>query len=257
MSGDARHTDASLSVVFAPLDDHGRAGLVERRLTDAIISGVLRDGERLPSEASMATSLGVALVTAREALEALRSQGLVVTRRGRDGGSFVTCTTDSAARWAQRRLLESSRIDLRDLALHVSAILGTAAEVAADRATDDDLDVLLSIHEGADLRTAGGARRALGWFQLELAAVSQSPRLVREEMRLQSEAAPLLWMCLREDAHRARSAESREEVLAALRRGDPQAARSAVTSFVQESLDWLVAERMRVRNAQPADEEAS
>ena len=184
------HQDAARSVVFAPLDGTGRAELVEQRLTDAIVSGVLRDGERLPSESELSRSLGVALVTAREALEGMRDRGLVRTRRGRDGGSFVTYDRDAAARLLETRVRGHSRIELRDLALHVSAIAGTAAEIAADRASHDDVETLLAIHEGADLATAGGARRALGRFQLEVAAISQSPRLVREEVRLQSEAGP-------------------------------------------------------------------
>ena len=35
------------SAIFAPLGDVGRAGLVEQRLTEAIRSGVLVEGERL------------------------------------------------------------------------------------------------------------------------------------------------------------------------------------------------------------------
>ena len=69
--------DATRAVVFSPLDATGRAELVEQRLTDAIVAGVLRDGERLPSESELAKSLGVAVVTAREALEGMRDKGLV------------------------------------------------------------------------------------------------------------------------------------------------------------------------------------
>src|SRR5215207_1184941 len=103
------HQDAARSVVFAPLDGTGRAELVEQRLTDAIVSGVLRDGERLPSESELSRSLGVALV---------------------------------AARLLESRVRGHSRVELRDLALHVSAIAGTAAEIAADRASSDDLETL-------------------------------------------------------------------------------------------------------------------
>ena len=78
------------AAIFAPLDGAGRAELVLQRLTDAIMLGVLHDGERLPSEAELARQLGVATVTAREALEILRRNKLVHTKRGRDGGSFVT-----------------------------------------------------------------------------------------------------------------------------------------------------------------------
>ena len=240
------HQDAARSVVFAPLDGTGRAELVEQRLTDAIVSGVLRDGERLPSESELSRSLGVALVTAREALEGMRERGLVRTRRGRDGGSFVTYDRDAAARLLETRVRGHSRIELRDLALHVSAIAGTAAEIAADRASHDDVETLLAIHAGADLATAGGARRALGRFQLEVAAISQSPRLVREEVRLQSEAGPLLWLCLREQEYRDLSAASRTRVIDAIRAVDPVAARSATIAQATAALDWLVDEKVRL-----------
>lgn len=240
------HQDAARSVVFAPLDGTGRAELVEQRLTDAIVSGVLRDGERLPSESELSRSLGVALVTAREALEGMRDRGLVRTRRGRDGGSFVTYDREAAARLLESRVRGHSRIELRDLALHVSAIAGTAAEIAADRASPDDIESLLAISAGADLMTAGGARRALGRFQLEVAAISQSPRLVREEVRLQSEAGPLLWLCLREQEYRDLSAAARSRVIDAIRAVDPVAARSAVIAQATAALDWLVDEKVRL-----------
>ncbi|MCS0500219.1 FadR/GntR family transcriptional regulator [Protaetiibacter mangrovi] len=247
------HRDATRSVVFAPLDDGaGRAELVERRIGDAIVGGLLRDGERLPSEAELSRSLGVALVTAREALESLRDHGLVRTRRGRDGGSFVTYDREAAARTLQARLQGHSRIELRDLAVHLSAIAGTAAELAADRASDDDLESLVAIHHDADLRTEGGARRALLRFQLEVAAISQSPRLVREEVRLQAEAGPLVWLCLREAEYRERTAVARTEVIAAIREVAPAAARSAVLSLIDDATGWLIDEKLRLETGDPA-----
>ena len=51
--------------------------------------GLLAAGEQLPGETELAGQLGVSTVTLREALMALRQQGLVTTRRGRGGGSFV------------------------------------------------------------------------------------------------------------------------------------------------------------------------
>jgi DNA-binding FadR family transcriptional regulator len=238
--------DAARAVVFAPLNGTGRAELVEQRLTDAIVTGVLHDGERLPSEADLSRSLGVALVTAREALEGLRDKGFVKTKRGRDGGSFVTFDRESAARLIERRLREHSRIELRDFALHVSAIAGTAAETAANRASDDDIESLLRIAEGADLETAGGARRAVSRFQLEVAAVSQSPRLVHEEMRLQAETGSLLWMCLREQEYRDRSAVARARVIDAIRDVAPDDARTATLAHINSAFEWLIDERARI-----------
>ena len=76
-----RHGSRARSAIFAPLSDVGRAGQVEERLTQAIRSGVLAEGERLPSEPELAAMLGVAVVTVREALVGLRAQGLVTTSR--------------------------------------------------------------------------------------------------------------------------------------------------------------------------------
>ncbi|MEZ3160786.1 GntR family transcriptional regulator [Microbacterium sp. BWT-B31] len=242
----AGRIDATRAVVFAPLDGAGRAELVEQRLTDAIVSGVLHDGERLPSESDLSSRLGVALVTARDALETLRDKGLVTTRRGRDGGSFVTFDSEAATRLLARRLRDRSRIQLRDLALHVAAIAGTAAETAAGRASDDDVANLERIAGSADLETAGGARRAVGRFQLEIAAISQSPRLVREEIRLQSEAGPLLWMCLRDQEHRDRSALARTRVIHAVRRNESDAARAATIAHIDGAFEWLIDERARI-----------
>lgn len=238
--------DRARSVVFAPLEGAGRAELVEQRLTDAIVSGMLRDGERLPSESELSRSLGVAVVTAREALEGMRDKGLVRTRRGRDGGSFVTYDRDVAGALARARVQARSRVELRDLALMVSAVTGMAAELAADRASDDDVETLEAIHEGADLSSPDSARRALARFHFELAAVSQSPRLVHEEVRLQGEAGPVLWLCLRDAEYRELSARTRADIITAIRAIDPDAARTAMRRLIADALNWLLDEKTRL-----------
>ena len=249
--------DATRAVVFSPLEGAGRAELVEQRITDAIVAGVLRDGERLPSESELARSLGVAVVTAREALLSLRDKGLVHTKRGRDGGSFVTHDRDASARMVDERLRSHSRIELRDLSLHYAAIAGMAAEVAADRASDDDLASLAEIDARADLSTAGGARRAVGRFQLEIAAVSQSPRLVHEELRLQAESGPLLWLCLREQAYRDRSRQARLDVIQAIREVAPERARRVTTEHIAAATEWLIDEKVRLESHENVSHAAS
>ena len=77
------------AAVFAPLESSSRSELVARRLTDAIALGLLPDAKQLPGEADLAHQFGVSTVTIREALSVLRQEGLIETRRGRGGGSFV------------------------------------------------------------------------------------------------------------------------------------------------------------------------
>jgi len=238
--------DPARSVVFAPLSDVGRAELVLQRLQNAITGGVLHDGERLPSESELGRRLGVAVVTVREALESLRDAGLIDTRRGRDGGSFVTFDPETARRFVDARIHGLSRLDLRDAAVQYSAIAGMAAEIAADRASEDDVAGLRELEEQADATTGTGARRAVARFQLEVAALSQSPRLVREELRLQAEIGSLLWLCLRDEHVRTRSTAARAAVIDALAAADPERARSVTLQRITGAVEWLLDEKTRL-----------
>lgn len=56
-------------------------------LREAISSGQLSAGERLPSEAALISHFGVARMTVRQAVQELRSEGLVISEHGR--GVFV------------------------------------------------------------------------------------------------------------------------------------------------------------------------
>src|SRR6185437_1915168 len=121
-AGTTRAAPGARDAVFAQLSDAGRAEQVARRLADAIVLGVLGAGERLPSEAELARRFGVALVTAREALGMLREAGLVETRRGRDGGSFVVHPGDADDTLLAARLRGLAQVELSDLAVYVTAI---------------------------------------------------------------------------------------------------------------------------------------
>lgn len=51
--------------------------------------GLVPGGGRLPAERELAERLGISRVTLREVLKVLEDQGLVESRRGRYGGTFV------------------------------------------------------------------------------------------------------------------------------------------------------------------------
>ncbi|HEY2203246.1 MAG TPA: GntR family transcriptional regulator [Pseudonocardia sp.] len=188
------------SALFAPLDQTGRAEAVTRRLVDAISLGLLTEAEQLPSESELAGRFGVSTVTVREALVALRQLGLVETRRGRGGGSFVRApraASTAASAWT-RRLRAVSLSELRDLGDHYAAVAGAAARLAAERSSAEDLARLELACR--DIRGAEGPAlsRAERVFHLELAAAAQSPRLTHQELALQAEQGGLLWLPLYE-----------------------------------------------------------
>ena len=144
--------------VFAQLADAGRAEQVAQRLTDGIVIGVLDPGERLPSEPEIARRFGVALITVREGVGILRLAGLVETRRGREGGSFVVRDDVEHRGILTARLRGLAQVELSDMAVYFGAILAGAAERAAERASADDAVNLAGWLGGADFSTAATAR---------------------------------------------------------------------------------------------------
>jgi DNA-binding FadR family transcriptional regulator len=231
----ARHT------VLAPLDRRGRVAEVERRLADAIKVGVFGDGDQLPSEAELAAQLGVATVTLREALVGLRRAGLVQTRRGRGGGTFVHAPADAAHARLLERLAELSVDELRDLADHRAAIAGAAAALAAERASGSDLERLAGhVERLAGAVTDAERRAADARFHVELAATTRSLRLTRAEMELQTEAGALVWLASG-GAGRDRALADHRAVLAAVTARDAAAARERVVAHVEAEMTAVVA----------------
>ena len=229
------------AAVFAPLESTSRASRVADRLTDAIALGLLRDGGQLPGEADLAQQFGVSTVTVRESLAMLRHEGLIETRRGRGGGSFVRAPSEAAEALARKRLAEVSLVELRDLGDVYAAIAGRAAALAARRA--DDLDVAQLRRVAAQLAEASepdARRRAEAQFHIQVAVAAQSARLYREEVRLQAEFGTLLWLAFGDDDSHAAMVATCTAVVDAIAIRDADAARSTAEQRVTDSTARLI-----------------
>ncbi|MFF6994710.1 FadR/GntR family transcriptional regulator [Streptomyces sp. NPDC008313] len=240
------------SAVFLPVDSRARVETVVRRLGDAIELGLLADGEQLPGESELAGQLGVSTVTLREALMALRQQGLVITRRGRGGGSFVSLPEVPGEERLKARLVGWSTEELRDLGDHWAAVSGAAARLAAQRTEPQDLQQLgRTPEELASAEDAAARSRVYGRFHVELAAAAQSARLTREQIALQTEVGALLCLVLADDAYREEVAARHRSVVAAVREGDDETARALAERCVGGSTARLIALRIALPGAPP------
>lgn len=65
-----------------------RTSEVIERISSEIASGRLKPGDRLPTEQEMMSAMGVSRTVVREAVSALKADGLVITRQG--AGAFVS-----------------------------------------------------------------------------------------------------------------------------------------------------------------------
>ena len=113
-----------------------RTAEVVERLTAEIGSGRLALGARLPTEQEMMAALGVSRTVVREAVAALRAQGLVTTRQGL--GAFVASDPQRRPFRIDPEGLQSldAVIDLMELRMAVEI---ETAGLAAERATAKQL----------------------------------------------------------------------------------------------------------------------
>ena len=236
LSGDAWRA------VFAPLDDGAlRSEAVVRRVGSAIALGLLGEGEQLPAETELATMLNVSTVTLREALAELRNLGLVQTRRGRGGGSFVRSREDALAALADTRLAALGTTDLRELGDVHAAVAAGAARLAATRASHREIARLRDIVDrlaGAESVTA--QRRIDGRFYIEVAACAQSVRLTMLEMDLHVELGQLPWPPSRTPKLRASIVASHRAVIDAIEARDADLARALTEEHIETRTLWSI-----------------
>lgn len=124
------------SKVQVPRISDAVASTLERR----ILEGSLKPGDRLPPERELALELGVSRPSLREAIQKLASKGMVQSRQG--GGTFVTDALESSFSDPWQDMM-GNHPNLREDMLEFRRMLeGQAAEWAAERATDADLQRL-------------------------------------------------------------------------------------------------------------------
>src|SRR6266542_3179450 len=76
--------------MFAPIAVARASSSIADQIRQAIVTGRLTQGSRLPPERELAEQFGVSRVTVRDALRALEAMGLIDVRVGARGGAFVT-----------------------------------------------------------------------------------------------------------------------------------------------------------------------
>ncbi len=235
------------SQVFRPLPDILRAEAIVDRLSTAITLGLLRRGDQLPVENQLTAMFGVATATVRDALLALRDQGIIETRRGRSGGTFIIGSPRANVEALQERLQKFSMAELRDMEDEHLATSLAAAQLIIERAFPHDIDRLERIARTmGDATTTESCLRADCRFQAELAVLSQSERLLATQMRLLTESIEITWTVLTVESDKEWTMRDHLAIVTALREGNLAAAQLAIRDHISRDFYQLVAARLNM-----------
>lgn len=118
---------------------------VTKQIELLILQGILRPGERLPSERELSERLGVSRPSLREAISDLQERGLLTSRAG--SGIYVAEVLGSAFSDALVKLFASHDEAVFDYISFRRDMEGLAAERAARLGSDTDLRVIQTIFD--------------------------------------------------------------------------------------------------------------
>ncbi|MFI1306121.1 FadR/GntR family transcriptional regulator [Streptomyces sioyaensis] len=153
--------------------------------------GLVPQGERLPAERELAERLQISRVTLREVLKVLQDEGLVESRRGRYGGTFVRVRAENPGEAELRRRTE--KIDVEDTLRFREVLEVGAAGLCAGHGLSDvqrgRLRAALAATQEAPL---ADYRRRDTLLHLTLAELSGSPSLAAQYAAVRASVNDLL-----------------------------------------------------------------
>ncbi len=215
-------------------------GLFEQ-LAEQIKSGRLSPGERLPTEQELTRAARVSRTVVREAVAALRAEGLVITRQG--VGAFVTATPQQAPFRIDPERMQSLDDILSVMELRLGVEIESAG-LAAERATRPQLRAIGAALEAID-RAADDGKSAVDedlGLHKAIAEATGNPEFARFLQFIGRHLIPRRIVSGLPESMGGRRAyldliqEEHRRIYEAIRSRDPKAAREAMRRHLTRSL---------------------
>ncbi|RUS59908.1 FCD domain-containing protein [Pseudorhodobacter sp. E13] len=252
---------------FEPIHAEKLSSAVVRQIEQLILRGILRPGERLPSERELSERMGVSRPSLRDAIAELHTRGLLDSRPG--SGIFVAEVLGSAFSDALIKLFAEHEEAVFDYLAFRRDMEGLAAERAARLASDTDLKVIAATF--AKMEAAHSKRSSPDEAELDaafhMAIIEASHNVIMLHMMrsmydlLKHGVFYNRQMMFRNKTTRAMLLDQHRGINDALQRRDPEGARAAVNThlnFVEAALaDQLKAEKHEAIARQRYEHEVS
>jgi DNA-binding FadR family transcriptional regulator len=132
---------------IVPVSVPKAADILASQLRQMIVRGTFAAGSLLPNERALVVESGLSRTSVRDALRILESEGLIVTKVGRTGGSMVTRPNREAVARSVELFVRTHGIKLDSLLDCRVAVEPMLAQLAARHRTDAQLEEMVELHE--------------------------------------------------------------------------------------------------------------
>lgn len=209
--------------------------VLANHLREQILGGQLAEGAALPVERELAAAVGLSRGTVRDALRVLEIEGLVTTRPGRAGGSFVRRPDATTLQRSLNALVSGGGVRFRSLLETRDALEPVAAELAALHRTEEDLARLEELSERLRDSIPDIPRFLACNVEWHVAIVTASHNEIMQII-LDSLSRAILAATDISDFNTAQTMAdtltAHDRILSAIRKQDPQKAQSAMNKHV-------------------------
>lgn len=144
------------------------------RLREMILDEGLPEGTPLPTERELVAQSGLSRGSVREALRVLETEGLIVTKAGRNGGSAIRRPSRESISRSFELFLRSHGVRFDALIEARELVEPAAARLAALHRTDEDIAELKQIHRELESISDNAAKFAKVNLKWHLAVVKAS-----------------------------------------------------------------------------------
>ena len=222
---------------FYPLESQRSFERISARIKEAIVDGTLQVGERLPSEAELASSFAVSRQTIREALRTLEQTGFLgAPRKGAMGGTTVQNTIAEAIGGLFVDAINMESVSVDELNVARKAIEDVIVGFAIENADEEDYRLLQEniAESGAQIVAGGISKDADLEFHRLVARASKNPVFevvadailcVMQGILARNPPTPTMSQ---------RAVESHKLFLAAMRNRDAELGRKVMLEHLQE-----------------------
>lgn len=232
-----------MTILLKPIKAKRVSDQAYEQIRDLIFRGQLKPGDQIMPERELAQALGVSRPTVREAIKKLVTMGLLEHRQGQ--GTFVRSTDSQRQSNPLAAMIEGHDASLEELLEVHLGLEGQSVILAAQRATDEDLQVLEKALEAMLAENAAG-RLGLDEdisFHMAIAFTSKNPvqvHLMKSFYNLLhfglQENLQALW---EEPASLAIIERQHRQIFATIRNHDPEAAYQAMKEHLTFVLDCV------------------
>ena len=210
------------------------------RLGAAIKMGLYDPGDQLPSERDMAQMMGISRTTVREAIGLLVAQGVLVVKRGRAGGTFVSNQPPLPTVLEVRQKLTATGATLAEILDHRLIVEAGIAELAAQRAEEAQVDELQDlVNRMRQIDVFSEYRKLDIWFHLLVAKATQTNRLPALVADIHAELTDLLQTAPYSKAQRIHSTQQHQDIVDAIRQHNGDRARQLMQEHILATTSFL------------------